>query len=281
MIGTLLTANHKPAWSALLGTISNTLVLLFLWLGNALVADSLFIVVFICTGVLLLVFSVGSLNLFSNQFKRISPTISFFRKDKVNSLFSLGVHFFVIQITVVIIFSTDSMIITHTLGPREVTTYHIVLRYFGVVAMAAGIVITPFWSAYTEASLKNDFTWIKSALKKQLLAMIFVVAMIVILLILSKWLIPFWIQKETNFSYNFLIVMAFYALILVWNNIFFLLNGLSITNVKNLTSILGILINIPLSIYFAQMWGYGGVILATIISLSFLQYLALCKHFHT
>lgn len=270
LIGTLLTANHKPSWSALLGTISNALILLLLWYGKDFVTDSLFAIGFIYTGVPLIIFLVSSLYFFNNQFKSISPQIGFFRKSKVKSLFTLGLQFFIIQIAVVVIFSTDSMIITHILSPQEVTPYNIVLRYFGVVTMGAGIIMTPFWSAYTEAAAKNDFVWIRATLNKQLRAFFLVIFGIAILLFLAKWLIPIWLQEEISLSWILLFGMAFYTLISVWNNIFsFLLNGLSITNVQTYTSVVATIINIPLSIYFAHLWGNGGVILATVISLSF------------
>lgn len=270
LIGTLLTANHKPSWSALLGTISNALILLLLWYGKDFVTDSLFAIGFIYTGVPLIIFLVSSLYFFNNQFKSVSPQIGFFRKSKVKSLFTLGLQFFIIQIAVLVIFSTDSMIITHILSPQEVTPYNIVLRYFGVVTMGAGIIMTPFWSAYTEAAAKNDFVWIRATLNKQLRAFFLVIFGIAILLFLAKWLIPIWLQEEISLSWILLFGMAFYTLISVWNNIFsFLLNGLSITNVQTYTSVAATIINIPLSIYFAHLWGNGGVILATVISLSF------------
>jgi O-antigen/teichoic acid export membrane protein len=270
LIGTLLTASHRPSLSALIGTISNTLIFLTLLFLKPLVNGSLFAVGLIYMGVPLLVFIFASLYFFNHQFNEVSPTIKFFEKEKVRSLFSLGSQFFIIQIAVLVIFTTDSLIITHTLSPKEVTPYNVVLRYFGIVTMAVGIFMTPFWSAYTEAASKNEFNWIKSILKKQLKAMFFVFLLVLALLFSAKWLIPLWLQENISISPLLLIGMAGFTLVVVWNNVFsFLLNGLSITRVQTYTSLVGTLVNIPLSVYFAQIWGNGGVILATIISISF------------
>lgn len=270
LIGILLTANHQPSKAALIGSISNTLIFLTLFFLKPIATDSLFVIGFVYTGVPLIVFAIASLYFFRRQFNYVSPNIKFFEIKKVQSLFSLGSQFFIIQIAVVIIFSTDSMIITHTLSPKEVTPYNIVLRYFGTVTMAAGVFMTPFWSAYTEAAAKNDFFWIKSILKKQLKAMLYVLLIVLALLFSARWLIPFWIQENIYLSTLLLIGMAGFVFISVWNNIFsFLLNGLSITRVQIYSSVIGTIVNIPLSIYFAKIWGNGGVILATIISLSF------------
>lgn len=270
LIGTLLTASHQPSISALIGTISNTLIFLAFLFLKPLATDSLFVVGLVYTGIPLLVFLVASFYFFTHQFSEFSPSIKFFNKGKVESLFSLGSQFFIIQIAVVVIFSTDSLIITHTLSPKEVTSYNIVLRYFGIVTMTAGILMTPFWSAYTEAASKNDFNWIKLTLKKQLKLMLYVFLLVLVLLLSSKWLIPLWLQEKMVLSPLLLIGMAGFAIISVWNNIFsYLLNGLSLTRVQTYTSVIGTIINIPLSIYFAKNFGNGGVVLATIISLSF------------
>lgn len=65
-------------------------------------------------------------------------------------------------------------------------------------------------------------------------------------------------------------VAACFTIISIWNNIFaMLLNGLSKTRVLIITAIFGMLINIPISIYLAKIYGSAGVIMATCISLSF------------
>lgn len=269
LIGTLLTASHKPAVSELIGTVSNTLIIIILFFFKSLMINSLFSVGLVYTAVPLLVFIIASIYFFNNQFKEVSPSIRFFEKEKVKSLFSLGSQFFIIQIAVVVIFSTDSMIITHTLSPEEVTSYNIVFRYFAIVTMLAGIFMTPLWSAFTEAATKNDFDWIKKILKKQIKAMVLILAFVLCLLFSAKWVIPFWLQEDIILSQILLWGMAGFALVSVWNNIFsFLLNGLSITKVQTYTSVIGTLINIPLSICFVRFWGNGGVIIASIVSLS-------------
>lgn len=268
LIDTLLTANHKPAWSALMGTISNTLILLLLWLGKDMVNDSLFAVGFIYTGVPLLVFLLSSLYFFSNQFKSVSPKISFFRKSKVKSLFSLGMQFFIIQIAVVVIFSTDSMIITHMLSPKEVTPYSIVFRYFSVVTMAAGIIMTPLWSAYTEAAAKGDLQWIRNILKKQLILFSFLVVVVFILYMFGRPLIKLWLKNDIVFSNHLFMGMALYTILSLWNNIFsFFLGGLSLVRLGTFLTTITALLNIPLSIYFIKVFDndVGGVIYATAV----------------
>lgn len=271
LIGTLLTASHKPAVSELIGTVSNTLIFSILFFFKPLMINSLFAVGFVYTAIPLLVFIIASIYFFNNQFKEVSPSIRFFEKKKVESLFSLSSQFFIVQIAVVVIFSTDSMIITHTLSPQEVTSYNIVFRYFAIVTMLAGIFMAPFWSAYTEAAAKNDFSWIKSILTSQLKSMFLVLALVIILFFSARTLIPLWLKNKIELSESLLLGMAIYAIIAVWNNIFaFLLNGLSKPVLSSIISTFAAIINIPVSIFFVKHFDLGnsGVIWGTVICLS-------------
>jgi len=281
LLGTLLTASHKPAIAAFIMALSNTLILVAFLGAKKWLAGSLIGIGFVYTLAPILVFTVASIIMFSSRFYRVRPSISYYRKDKVKSLFNLGIQFFVIQIAVLVIFQTDTMIITHTLSPEEVTSYNIVFRYFGVVTMLAGIIMTPLWSAFTEAAAKKDFIWIKQVVKNLLHGLFFVIFLIIILLLLAKTIIPIWLSYQLYLSNVLLVGMAAYTFIAVYNNIFsFLLNGLSLTKVQMITSIVGTIINIPLSIYFANKFGNGGVILATIVSLSFFAIFGTIQTYH-
>ncbi|MFZ2284902.1 MAG: MATE family efflux transporter [Lutibacter sp.] len=270
LVTTLLTADHKPALSAFIFTFTNTVILLLFLLFKSEISGNLVAIGALYSGVPLVVLVISSIIIFNGKFKAIKPRIKSFNLNKVKDLFNLGIQFFVIQIAVLVIFQTDSLIISHTLSPEEVTPYNIIFRYFGIVTMMAGIVMTPFWSAFTEANAKGDYIWIKNIIIKQIKFLIPASALIILLLLLAPWLIPIWLGKEINLSLTLLSGMAIYAFISIWNNIFsFFLNGISKTKTQMITSVAGTLINIPLSVYFAHLFGVGGVIMATIISLSF------------
>lgn len=270
LITTLLTASHKPAVSAGIFAISNTFILLLFIAFKVEISDNIVAIGTIYSAVPLLILLVSSFILFNGKLKLIKPKFSMFNKEKVNDLFNLGMKFFVIQIAVLVIFQTDSLIISHTLSPTEVTPYNIAFRYFGIITILSGIVMTPFWSAFTEAHAKGDFSWIKTIIIKQLKLLIPAVIIIVIMLLLANLIIPIWLGKEINISWTLLIGMAIFSVISIWNNIFsFFLNGISKTKTQMITSVIGTIINIPLSIYLALKLGVGGVIIATFVSLLF------------
>lgn len=268
LLGTILTASHKPAVSALIMSLSNTLVLLIFITGKKWLTDSLIGIGLVYTLTPILVFIIASLVLFAKRFYHVRPSFRFFRRDKVKSLFNLGIQFFIIQIAVLVIFQTDALIITHTLSPEDVTSYNIVFRYFGVVTMLAGIIMTPLWSAFTEAAAKNDFIWIKKTINVQLRLFILVLLSVLILFIFARPIISIWMQNELNFSNKLLTGMVVYTILSVWNNIHsFVLGGLSLIRLGTIITCITSIINIPLSIYFIKIFNFdsAGVIYATSI----------------
>lgn len=268
LITTLLTAIHKPGVAGAVMSISNSLVLILFILGGDFLSNNIVGIGFVYTLMPLIVLLGASIWFFSRELKEYIPSFNFVRKSKVKDLFSLGIQFFLIQVAVVIIFQTDTMIISHSISPDAVTPYNIVFRYFGVVSMLSSIVMTPFWSSYTDAAAKKDYIWIKRVVIKQLKLLMLLIVAVVGMVIFAKDVICLWVGEDIVFSNVLLFGMAVYTIISVWNNIFsFVLNGLSKTKVQLITSIVGMLINIPLSILLAKNLGNGGVILGTIGSL--------------
>ena len=94
---------------------------------------------------------------FFRKNKHIAPSISDFSKDKIKTLMGLSLSFFVIQLCMIVIFTSDNLIITNLLGPKEVTTYDIVYKLFQVVITISVIAVDPFWALFTDAYQKQDF----------------------------------------------------------------------------------------------------------------------------
>lgn len=89
--------------------------------------------------------------------------------------------------------------------------------------------------------------------------------------IIFKPILMVWIDDLLLYSIPFVICMGIYAFVIIWNNnIAYFLNGINEINWQLITALLGGIINIPLSIYFAKSLQLGstGVVLYSIVSLS-------------
>ncbi len=210
--------------------------------------------------------------LFYRKNLKLVPTIKNFKKTKVQSILSLGMKFFFLQLTILVILTTDTVIITQLLGPQYVTTYDILFKYFGVMFTIHTIVNTPLWSMYTEAHIKNDYIWISKTLINMLKLIVIFILLATIMYLLKDIVFKLWIGDTKLFvsesNYIYMIIMV---LMLIWHNTFaFFTNGINKTKNQLISTAVGALINIPLSIFFVKYvdMGLNGVLLATICSLS-------------
>ena len=208
--------------------------------------------------------------IFFKKQKQISPSFRFFKKKTIYDLFGLSINFFIIQLCMIIIFSTDNVIISKLLGPSEVTSYDIVLKLFQVIITFTIIVQDPFWALYADAFEKKDYGWIKKTLKRWNILFIPLIMFVLLLMYFAKPLIKFWLQYDLNIPTSLILCMGIFVIVRAYGIIYmYFLNGIGKIRVQLWLYILGAVINIPLSIYFVKYLNLGssGVILGTIISM--------------
>ena len=199
----------------------------------------------------------------------VKPKIKFI-KQHIPSLLSVGLQFFVIQIAVLVVFTTDKLVITQLLGPSYVTEYDIVFKLFSLISFFHGLISSPLWSAYTDAFHRGDIFWVKLMLRKQLMIFGAIILLTIILAFFIKNIIAIWINKELVVSTSLVISVAIFVVISCWNNIYAMfINGIGEVKLQLYTSILAMVINVPLAIFFVKTLNLGlsGVMMATVISL--------------
>ncbi len=209
---------------------------------------------------------------FFKKFHALSPKLNSFNLTKVRSVFSLGMNFFLLQITFFFMIITDKIIITHLLGASFVTSYDILYKYFGAILIIHGLINTPLWPMYTEAYIKNDHVWISKTLVRMVKLCIIYIGVLCAMIIIADFVIHFWLDNDSiKFLFSNYIYMSVMLLFFAWHSIFAsFTNGIEKTKVQFFTTMIGALINIPLSIIFVKYFNMGlnGILLATIISLS-------------
>lgn len=189
----------------------------------------------------------------------------------VRPLLSLGMQFFVIQIAVLVIFTTDKILITQFFGPEYVTQYDVAFKLFSIVTLIHGLITAPLWSSYTDAYHRGDFIWIKGILWKQLLIFGLIILAVMFFVLIARPVIAIWIGSDLVVSMPLVVSMGLFILISTWNNIYAsFLNGIGKIQFQLYSAVLAMIINIPLAIYLTQYLGLGieGVVLATCASLS-------------
>ena len=272
LITSIINADQRPALNGGLSLITNSLTLLIVYILSIYALPSLTVFALVSSGIPVLVFLIASLFLFGGHFKNISPSIKFVNLKYSSSLVKLGMQFFVIQISSLIVFTTGNIIITQLYGPKSVVTYNVAYKYFYMVPLVFNVVLAPFWSAFTEAYVKNEYDWIKNSIRKLIFIWAFLSFATVVMVIFSDFVYEIWVGPQVKVPFILSIASGVFVIIANWNNIFaYFINGVGKVRIQIYYSIFIAIINIPLSIFLAKTIGLGitGVMVATNISLIF------------
>ena len=139
--------------------------------------------------------------------------------------------------------------------------------------MVYTIIITPLWSAYTEAWKRGDTAWIKTTMNRmKKIFFVFVVGCMLVVL-LSPWIFRIWIGKNADVPMIMSFMVAVMMLIDMWTRIYdYFINGVGKMRVQMYANLFMAVINIPLAYYFSVALNLGsiGVVLASIVSYSVL-----------
>ena len=266
LITVILTAMQNPAFKDAFNLAGSLLAFIIVFILTKTTQGSLVLLGAALTFSPVFVLILGTLILFFSKYKIYRPAPRLVRLAYVRDLLNIGVQFFVIQISAIVLFTTDNMIITQILGPEAVTPYNIAFKYMSAVTLLFGILVTPFWSAITEAYVKKDFTWIRKVIKKLVRIWLGVVVLVVIMVVASPLVYTLWIGDKVDIPFQLTLLMGLFVIITSWSSIFVqFINGVGKIRLQLYHAVLVGIINIPLSIWLAGYFDARGVIMATII----------------
>ncbi|MCM1163359.1 MAG: oligosaccharide flippase family protein [Muribaculaceae bacterium] len=259
LVGTVYTALQQPAMNDIIYFIGSLISLVLIWIITRTTASSLQLVALIFTAVPALVY-VAMYPVVFSRYRFLRPSIKYIRLRLFGQLASLSARFFVIQITTVVIFLSSNIIISHLLGPAEVTPYNLAYKYFSVLLLVSNIVLTPVWSAVTEAYTKNDLSWMNSTLRRLLGMWGLLCAIAVAMTLLSAPVYRIWLKSEVNIPLALTLWCALYVVLLIPGNIFVnFINGTGKLKVQFCAEIIQTVLFIPLAIYLCGHIGVAGI----------------------
>lgn len=269
LIGAILGAVQKQSLVVMGQCISNISALIFVYLLTKTTEASLPSLAFVY-GVSLVGANIFLSYLFYKQFPELKPTKILDNKSWTE-LLSISSQFFIIQLTMLLIFTTDKILITQIFGPAYVTQYEVIFKLFSVITSVHILIAAPVWAACTEAYAKGDFLWIKNMLHKQELIFCIVILAVVVLCFTAKFIVSIWIGPEMKVEMPLVFAMGLFVLISNWSNLLAMfINATGKIGPQLYSTIVAMLTNIPLAILFTKILGLGlqGVVLATCVSLS-------------
>lgn len=268
LISVILTADQRPALSGLLTFLGNFVALAGVYIITRITEGSLVYVGIALSSAPVVVYVLASIWYFRRDYNFCRPSLKFFHSQYLKELMSLGVQFFIINIAVLVIFTTSNLIITQLFSPAEVTPYNIAYRYFSMITMGFEIILVPLWTAFTDAYVKKDIPWIKNTIRNLLFVWGGMIILSIAMLAFSGIFYRFWVGPDVTIPFSMSALLAGYVILATWCNLWaYFINGTGKIRISLYIAVFQAIANIPLAIFLARNAHLGpqGVVLATMI----------------
>lgn len=265
LLNSILLAMQMPAWASLCDTCSQLMFLgvlsLLLLLGNG----NLTKLALAIGGSQIFVLILFSIICFRTILKDLVPSWKFVKFGYSKEIMTLGIQFFFLQIISIVCYQTNNLIISHKIGPEEVTIYNIVFKYMSIINIIFVIIITPFWSAFTDAYVKHDYYWMKQMTCK-LRKLVYLLSLFACFLtIISPFFYRLWIGNDLRIPIGLTVLMCVYQITQIWGTLFSsLLYGIGKIRLQLIGSLISGMVYIPLALLFSRLGGTKGIVVASI-----------------
>ncbi len=271
LITTIYTADQRPSVQGMTGFIMAITSLMAIWLLTFTDKSSLLVFGIVFSLIPVIVLYILNVYAFSNEYRIYRPAWSFWKRKYFKEIFGLGLSFFIIQLSMIVLYTTDNFIITQLFGPEEVVPYNIAYKYLNISSILFIMVLTPFWSGVTEAYVKGEFEWIKKSMRNLVKLLILVLVLIFLMTIISPFFYEIWIGNMVAIPFSLTVSMAiFFSVSMLFTPFNYFINGIGKIKLHMYTFSFAALINVPLSIIIVKHTPLGveGVIIATIICIA-------------
>lgn len=262
LVGNIFMAKQQSSANNLITFSGDLFALIAIYTCKCLIPGTLLIVSLILSSSTIITGAGISLWLF-HKHPELSPSIKHYKRHYFKDLISLGIKFFIIQICGIILFQSSNLIISNMFGPEDVTRYNVASKIFSIASMSFLIIMTPYWSAVTDAYVKQDFTWIKSQIRKLLSMWTIACLGIVAICICAPYIYHFWIGDSVQIPMSLTIVCGIYASIATMSSIWTtFINGMGKTYLQLILGITSSILYIPTAIICGNKFGLTGIVIA-------------------
>ncbi|AMR33979.1 hypothetical protein A0256_22285 [Mucilaginibacter sp. PAMC 26640] len=263
LINIVLTASQQPAICALLNVIGQAIMLVAIFILTRVTQGALTYLLLVMAGAPIMVLSIASIWFYNGSYKIIAPSWRAVNLGYAREMLGAGSAFLLIQLGALVLYETDNIVITQLFGPQHVTTFNVAYKLFSVILMLFTIIITPFWSAFTEAYTRQDYNWIKATLHKINKVWAALSCATLLMLAFSPFLYRLWLGKQVSVPLSLSIAMCVYTIASIWQTIHvYLLNGIGKIRLQLYLVLGSALVNIPLAIWLGKLIGLAGVIIS-------------------
>ncbi|MCC8423978.1 lipopolysaccharide biosynthesis protein [Mucilaginibacter sp. UR6-11] len=266
LINNLLHANQQSYKVDIITFISQLVGFLAIYGARLFLKPSIVTVAIMFTLSQLLVLLIVNIYLFLRSFKSLMPSVKNFDRKLTREVVGVGGMYFLIQIAGLVMYMTDNFIISALLGPQQVTIYNLALKYFSVLTMGWGLLLTPLWPMITKAYYSADLAWIDKTHKKMIGLWGLTIVVGLIIFWCSNLFYRLWIGTTVIVPQSVSLTMLIYSYVSIFATIMAtFINGIGKIKLQAYITVVLALFNIPLAIFFSRTlnWGLIGVPIST------------------
>ena len=268
-IGNFYLGLQLPAVNNLLVTIGHTLALV----GTCIVyysgSHSLMWIAVVNTCGPLAAYILAYPYTFYKRYPQLRPSWKFFNKNAVAGLFTIGIKFFLLQISGILLFMSSNILISKLFNPAMVTPYQIAYRYFTIAMMIFTIISTPYWTATTDAYERGDMTWIHQSRRRLDKILLVMTIMLAIMVAFSQPVYKVWIGGDVQIPYLLSLLMAVYICLILFSLSYsYYLNGMGALTLQLIMTVGAAVVFIPLTYLSTHLWNDINSVVLTMIAVN-------------
>ncbi|HEV2353104.1 MAG TPA: hypothetical protein VGR89_02580, partial [Puia sp.] len=213
LIGNILYAHQEPALTNLIMPLGNIVSLIVIYILTLTTHGSLFWVAVVFSASPVFVLLICNLFFLGWKFRAIAPGIRYVQFRHSRDLFGLGFQFFVIQIAFIVMYSTANILLIRWFSPATVTVYNIAYKYFTIALLANGIITATYWSAFTDAYVRQEFDWVRNTIRRMEKVTYLLMGMVVLQTLVAGPLIGLWLHNAVQVPLSMQVTMCIYVVI--------------------------------------------------------------------
>ena len=269
LVHSILYSSQRVGVSNLLLFIPQFLVLIITYVLKCLHVHSLLLVISFFVAIPLLSNMAYTLYAFKKTYKEISPDFKFYDRASLDDILGFGLKFFVLQVSLLVIYFTDNIFISHFYTPSKVTEYNIVVRYFSVITVVFSVITSPMMALYTDAFAKDDYQWISRQVKKLTKIWGLLIVGAFCMFFLSSFAFHIWIGNSFNVPPLLVMFVGVYTIQCIWISIFNVpINGIGKIKLQVTYSFIAAIANILLILFLHKLLNnVNSIVIANIITL--------------
>ncbi|GEM_PF-2746000 len=181
----------------------------------------------------------------------------------IRDLAGLGLQFWLLSMLSAIGMYSNTYITSQVLGLDAAGDFNVVQRLFFLLIGFHLSIITPFWSAFTDAQAAGDWPWARSAMRRLAWASVaLMTGGCLVMVAFYRPLLWIWTGKQID-NTGLVVMMAIWTIMYVWNSTYsIVLNGFGLLRGQLVLGVLTNILVVPISICLGRQMGVVGIMVA-------------------